>query len=720
MRKWVGRIGFAVLGLVLAVFVGLAVWEPIAAEEGAAPPPATYAADIVRDDFGVPHIYGERDVDVAYGVAWAHSEDDFATLQDVAAMSKGRYGAIAGQDGAVFDYAFHLLDAKGTVDRHYDSLAPDIRAILEAYATGLNDYAEQYPNEIKLGDLFPVNGRDIAAGFALRQPFFFGLAGKLGRLVEGEEYLPDPGRAIETSGAPSPLPAPGSDEERNMGSNAFAIAPEKSGGETILVSNSHQPWRGGVAWYELVVESGEGWHFAGATFPGSPYPFLGHNENLGWTNTVNQPDMYDIYELVVREGNGGLEYELDGQWRPLGVKEATLPVKVGPVVLPIQRTVYRSVHGPVVKNADGYFAIRYGGMDSLNQLDAYYRLNKAQDFAEWKGILSTLAIPSTNFIYADREGNIAYYYNAAIPKRQAGPDWRGVLPGNDSALITEGYYDFAELPQYENPGSGWLYNANNNPFSAAGTTDNLAGGDFPAAMGIETKSTNRARRAAKLMEAANRIDRAKLERIKYDVAWEREGYVATALDAIAALDFDEKRYAEAQAILATWDFTSDSVGRADALALLILRQYMGKDYNGEPYPDPREELTKAADFLIEHYGRLDPPMGDVLRLRQGDVDLPLDGGSDTLRASTLWNVEDDGRLSVKHGDSFLMFVTWDGDEPVVSESIQPFGAATTRPDDPNYANQAPLFVRHELKPVYFWRTDVVAHAVRRKTVTHSR
>lgn len=720
MKKWLGRVGFTLFGLVLAVFVGLAVWEPIAAEEGTAPPPATYTAEIVRDEFGVPHIYGARDVDVAYGVAWAHSEDDFATLQDVAAMSKGRYGAIAGQDGATFDYAFHLLDAKGTVDRHYDSLAPDIQAILEAYATGLNDYAEQNPGEIKLGELFPVNGRDIAAGFALRQPFFFGLAGKLGRLVEGEEYLPDPGRPID----PSPLPAPGSDEERNMGSNAFAIAPEKSGGETILVSNSHQPWRGGVAWYELVVESGEGWHFAGATFPGSPYPFLGHNENLGWTNTVNQPDMYDIYELVVREGENGPEYELDGAWRELGTKDVTLPVKVGPVVLPIRRTVYRSIHGPVIKNDDGYFAIRYGGMDSIDQLDAYYRLNKAQDFAEWKGILARLDIPSTNFIYADREGNIAYYYNAAIPKRQVGPDWRGVLPGNDSALITDGYYDFAELPQYENPGAGWLYNANNNPFDAAGPADNLSPEDFSAEMGIETKSTNRARRAAKLMEAANRIDRANLERIKYDTAWEREGYVATALDGIAALDFEEDRYREAQAILAEWDFTSDSVGRADALALLILRQYMGKDYNGEPYPDPRGELVKAADFLVEHYGRLDPPMSEVLRLRQGPgeyaVDLPLDGGSDTLRASTLWNVEDDGRLSVKHGDSFLMFVTWDEGEPVQSESIQPFGAATTRPGDPNFSNQAPLFVRKELKPVYFWRSDVMEHAVRRKTVTHSR
>ncbi|MXP10201.1 acylase [Pseudoblastomonas halimionae] len=724
MKKWLARIGFTVLGLVLVVFVGLAVWEPLLAEEGTAPPPETYTAEIVRDEFGVPHIYGKRDVDVAYGIAQAHSEDDFSTLQDVAAMTRGRYAAIAGQDGATFDFAFHALDVEGTVERHYDELAPDVRAILDAYATGLNDYAADHPGEVKLDNLFPVDGRDIAAGFALRQPFFFGLAGKLGALVEGKDYLPDPGRPID----PSPLPVPGSEEERNMGSNAFAIAPEKSGGETLLVSNSHQPWRGGVAWYELVVESGEGWHFAGATFPGSPYPFLGHNENLGWTNTVNQPDMYDVYELTVSKevvGNDHkLVYELDGEWRELESKDVTLPVRVGPIVLPIQRTVYRSVHGPVIKNDKGYFAIRYGGIDSISQLDAYYRLNKAKTLAEWKGILSKLQIPSTNFIYADDQGNIAYYYNAAIPDRQVGPDWRGILPGNDSALIWTDYVGFEELPQYENPSSGWLFNANNNPFSAAGSADDLKAEDFPAELGIETKSTNRARRAARLMSEANLIDRANLERIKYDTGWEREGYVAAALDGIAALDLQEGRYRDAQALLADWDLNSDGVGRADALALLIMRQYMGKDYNLEPLPDPREELVKAADFLVENYGRIDPPMSEVLRLRQGPgpyaVDLPLDGGSDTLRASTLWDVDDDGRLSVKHGDSFVMFTVWKGDEPVMSESIQPFGAATTRPDDPNFTSQAPLFVRHELKPVFFWRPDVMENAVGRKTVTSKR
>ena len=158
MRTWVIRFGAGLLLLAIAAVVGLMVWEPLLARPGKAPPPRAYRAEIVRDEWGVPHIYGKTDADVAYGVAQAHAEDDFRTLQDVVAMTRGRYGAIAGEDGAQFDYVLALLDARGTVNRQYATLAPRTRALLEAYATGLNDYAAAHPGEVELGSLFPVNG----------------------------------------------------------------------------------------------------------------------------------------------------------------------------------------------------------------------------------------------------------------------------------------------------------------------------------------------------------------------------------------------------------------------------------------------------------------------------------------------------------------------------------------------------------------------------------
>ncbi|MCX9147771.1 acylase [Erythrobacter sp. WG] len=735
--NWLKYGAVALVGVLVLAVAALATWEPFLARSAARAPGGTYSAEIVRDEWGVPHIYGKTDADVAYGVAIAHAEDDFFTLQDVVAMARGRYGAIAGEDGAKIDFAYHLLDARGTAEREYPKLPADTRALFEAYAAGLNQYAKDHPAEVKLANLFPVNGTDVAAGFALRQPFFFGLDSVIGPLVSGEplrrEHGPDipgfprpplPGADPVAAAAPRQarmLVLPTGEDAEHLGSNAFAVAPQKGGGTTTLVSNSHQPYRGGVAWYELVVESGEGWHFAGANFPGSPYPFLGHNEHLGWTNTVNTPDMIDVYKLELDDT--GTRYRLDGKWRPLESRTVTLPVKLGPLVLPIRREVLRSVHGPVIKNKDGAFAIRYGGIGALQQLDAYYRLNKAKTYAEWQGQLSRLAIPSTNFIYADKKGTIAFVYNAAIPDRPQNvqANWRGVLPGNRSDLIWQGHVAFVALPQIVNPASGWLYNSNNTPFTAAGEGSDLNPARFAPAMGIELKQTNRSRRAYALLSQAGVLDRAALTRIKYDTGYAREGYVARLFDALDRMPAGGP-LGTARDLLRSWDFDADGKGAADSIALLMIRDFMAADYNNKPFPDVAEKLQAASDHLMTHFGRLDPPMGDLLRLRQGKIDLPMDGGSDTLRAATTWDVDPDGRLNLKHGDSFIMWIEWAPGARVVSRSVQPYGAATTRPRNPHYTDQMKLFVEHGLKPVHFWRDDLLAQAssTRRTTVTNAR
>ncbi|WP_133364789.1 acylase [Qipengyuania sediminis] len=734
------RTAVGLLVVLALAFVALATWEPFAARRSFPPPARAYTAEIVRDEFGVPHIYGRTDADVAYGVAQAHAADDFTTLQDVIAMSKGRYGAIRGAEGAQVDYMYHLLGARATAERRYPLISADTRALFEAYAAGLNDFAAKHPGEVKLARLFPVNGLDVAAGFALRQPFFFGLADVIGPLVEGKPLRPEAGPPIPGSAPAAPAPAATVEPARRIaaamplpwgetgsmsGSNAFVVAPKASGGPSVLVSNSHQPWKGGVAWYELVVESGEGWHFAGANFPGSPYPFLGHNRHLGWTNTVNRPDMIDVYKLVLDES--GTKYRIGGTWVPLEQRTVTLPVRIGPVVLPVRRTVWRSAHGPVIKNEQGAFAVRYGGIDRLDQLDAYYRLNKAKSFAEWEAQIARMAIPSTNFLYADETGTIAYVYNAAIPQRTPGPNWRGVLPGDDPALIWTGPVPYAALPKYVNPPSGWLFNANNTPFSAAGRGSDLASTVVPPEMGVELGMTNRARRSWRLLSEATRgggkLDRATLEAIKFDTGYDAAGHVAEMLRAVRAVDpRGDKRLAEARALVLGWDRYADNIGRGDALALMLNREYMSSSYQGKPWPDAEKELTKAKDHLLRHFGRLDPPMSELLRLRRGpgpnSVDLPLDGGSDTLRASTLWDVAEDGRLIVKHGDSFVMWAEWYPGQRVQSRSIQPFGSATTRPSSPHYTDQSTLFVQHRMKPVRFWRDDVMANARSRKVVRH--
>lgn len=703
-------------GLLIAlVFVAVAglVWEPLSARVVAAPPARAYDGRIVRDDFGVPHLFGPTDPDVVHALAYAHAEDDFGTLQEVMAMTRGRVGAITGQDGAKIDYVGHLFDVRGTVDAQFASVPADVRALLDAYAAGLNRYAARHPGEVKLARLFPVDARDIAAGFVLRSPFFFGIDDTLGALA-GDKPLPpeSAGTMARRTAGVAPSFSPLGNSEGMNGSNAFAIAPKRSAdGRTRLLSNSHQQWNGNVAWYEVALHSGSGWEFAGATFPGGFVPFLGHNRQLGWTNTVNRPDLVDVYKLTLSDD--GKQYRFDGQWRTLESRRVWLRVKLGPFTIPVPRTVHRSVHGPVIVNESGAYAMHFAGMGTMGMLEQYYRITKARDWGEWSGAMAKLQIPGTNFVYADRSGRVALIYNAMFPVRKPGFDYRRLLAGDTSRNLGEGTVPWAAIPKVIDPASGFIQNANNTPFLTAGLGSELSEAAVDPLLGVERDVTNRGRRATALLAADTSISEADLLRIKYDTTYARDGYAGRWLAEIAKLDTrDDAGLAAGQRLLATWDWTLDGRGRADALALLMMRPANRWNYKRLALPDVRAELTTATQHLTKHFGRLDPPLSAVLRIRRGSVDLPMNGGSDVLRAAALWDFDADGRARVRHGDSFIMLVDWDRAGRVTSRSIQPFGAATTRPQSQHFTDQAPLFAAKRLKPVHFERADLLRHAVR--------
>ena len=691
--------------LALIVVVGIAglVWDPLTATTPLPPPAKTYDARIVRDEWGVPHIFGKTDADTAYGLAYAHAEDDFSTLEQVVAMTRGRAGAIMGSDGAKIDYVAHLLGARETAVREYPKMPADVRAMLDAYATGLNLYAARHPGEVRLSRLFPVNGEDIAAGFVLRTPFFFGIDAVLGKLSADQ---PPPQTTVP------PMTPVGRDPSTN-GSNAFAVAPTKmSDGKTWLISNSHQPYEGQVAWYEASVHSGQGLDMAGALFPGMPMIPMGHNRNLGWTNTVNDPDLIDVYKLVL---NGDrTQYRYDGKWLPLERTRVWLPVKLGPFTLPVPKTVYRALQGPVIVNKNGAFAIRYAGIDSAKMVEQYYRIGKAQNWDEWTRAMSLGGIPATNFIYADKTGRIAYIYNALFPPRKPGFDYTGVLPGDTSADMWQGTLGFGRMPKIVSPASGWVVNSNNTPFLAAGPGSELDPKNFSPLLGIETRMTNRIVRALELLSAEKGlITPDRLLQIKFDTAYSRAGFAGRWMAKLMALDLKgEPDLQRAQALLATWDWNSDGNGRADALGEAMMHMANSAAYHGDPLPNAKAKLREVVDKLMKGFGRIDMPLGDLQRLRRGTVDLPANGGTDTLRAATSWDPRPDGRMRVKHGDSFIMLVTWDKAGQVSSQSIQPYGAATNRPDSPHYTDQMAMFEARKFKPVHFDRGDIIAHAKR--------
>jgi acyl-homoserine-lactone acylase len=686
MPRWLKGLLY-VFALLAVVFVGLASWDNLTARGSVAEPALRRDVRIVRDRWGVPHIFGRTDADVSYGLAIAHAEDDFKNLEEVIAAVRGRGGAITGADGAKVDFAGAVIGANAVAAAHYGDLSPATRRLLAAYAQGLNDYAAKHPGEARLRGLFPVNGQDIVAGFMLRSPFFFGLDRPLAALIANETPPRDAGPPDE------------------RGSNGFAVSGKRSSdGVTRLIVNSHQPWEGGVSWWEVVVHSDEGWDFAGALFPGAPYPLLGHNKTLGWTNTVNRPDLIDTFKLDVNAA--GTEYRLDGKWLPLETARVWLRVKLGPLTLPIPRTVYRSVHGPVIKNDNGWFAIRYAGIGDVRQVEQYYRLNKARDFAEWQQVMAMQAVPGTNFVYADAAGHIGMFYNARFPRRTPGFDWKGVVPGDTAKTLWTGYHPFAEYPQTVDPASGWVGNSNNTPFLSTAPADEQRREDFPAEMGIETYVTNRALRYQTLFAALGDkpISRDDLLRIKFDKGYDKTGWAGDWYREVMALDTSKAPdLAAAQKLIGQWDWTLDCQGPADTLVTTAFAQAARYAYLSKPRPDTAAALREAVDLLTKNYGRLDVPLGDFQRLRRGKVDLPLCGGPETLRA-IIGVTGDDGHRIANNGDGFIMAVEWDKAGAVSSRSIHQFGAATVHPQSPHYADQAPLFATERWKTVPFGAT----------------
>ncbi|WP_310497928.1 penicillin acylase family protein [Sandarakinorhabdus sp.] len=682
MPSWV-KISAASALVLAALFVGLASWDNLTATAPAPDPVRRHDVRIVRDTWGVPHIYGKTDADVGYGIALAHAQDDFRNLEETLAAVRGRAGALLGEEGARIDFAGALLDARAVADRRYTTLSMPTRRLVEAYAQGLNDYAASHPGEVRLRGLFPVTGHDVVAGFAMRSPFFFGLDRPLGALIEGKLPPRDAGPADE------------------RGSNAFAVSARRSDdGTTRLIVNSHQPWEGPVTWWELVVHSDEGWDFAGALFPGAPFPLLGHNRNLGWANTVNRPDLIDTYKLVMDDS--GTKYRFDGKWLPLQSQRIWLRVKVGPLVLPVPRTVYRSAHGPVIVNDQGAFAIRYAGIGDVRQVEQYYRLNKAQDFGQWRAAMAMQAIPGTNFVYADAKGHIGMFYNALFPARATGFDWKGVLPGDTSKTLWTRYLPWGADPMVVDPASGWVANSNNHPFVATAPADNLKRADFAPELGIETFETNRMHRFAALFAGINGpISRDALLRIKFDKGYERTGTAKAWLDKVLAVDTRKTQgMAAAQRLIRAWDWTLDGDGPADSLVVALFGTVGRQSYRGEPLPPAEPKLREVTDLLMNNFGRLDVPLGDFQRLRRGTIDLPVIGGPDALRA-VYGDIAADGRRVGNNGDGFVMLVEWPAVGSVRSETIHQFGAATTRTGSPHYADQSPLFVSQRFKAVDF-------------------
>ena len=691
----------------LALAIGYASLPPsVASQLRSAAYVATaerYDVEILRDDWGVPHIYGTTDADAAFGLAYAHAEDDFATIQQVILATRGTLAAEQGLSAAKTDYLVQWMGVWPAVEQGYAELSATARAVAEAYADGINLYAARHPQQVSRY-LLPVRGEDLVAGFTFKTPMFYGFDKALGELLD-----PDAPHEVAKGGADALSWSP--QEPLPIGSQGVAVAPQRSeDGATRLLINSHQPLTGPVAWYEARVHSEEGWNMAGATFPASPVIIHGHNAHLGWANTVNKPDLTDIYQLTVNPDNPD-QYLLDGQWREFAKRSASIKVKLlGPLHWTFAREILIAEHGPVMQTEQGTYAVRWAGMGEVRTLDFMLALNKATSKAEFEAALQMQAMPSINYVYADREGNVGHYYNAMFPQRIEGWDWQKYLPGDRSELIWQGYRDFAWMPKTLNPESGLVYNANNPPFQATDGDDDAWAEDFPPSMGIENVITNRALQIEELYGAEEKISAAEFERFKYDHRYHPQSYQVRLLrewlQADKPAELRSGDYRKALAALADWDLSADRENSLAALAILTLAPIQASNGQLEDLSKIDTAFKSAVDQLSEFHGDFAVPFSEINRHVRGAQSWPLDGGPDTLRAVYGGPLNGKGRFENRAGDSYIMLVEWDADGSVRSRAIHNFGSATLDSSSPHFADQAPLFVEEQLRDVPFNRQQL--------------
>jgi acyl-homoserine-lactone acylase len=653
--------------------------------------------EIVRDPYGVPHIFAPTDAAVAYGLAWAHAEDDFNTIQLGYLAGNNLLTKHLGNSGLGADFIAQFIGSEALFDSRYESdIHPDYKKIVEGYAAGLNQYALTHPNEVLHSGLFPITPKKMIR-YAQLQLFISS---------KGDQWVQ---RIIKNQ-----LNYDFSMEEIPRGSNTFAFNSNKTtDGNTFLAINTHQPLDGPVSWYEAHLCSEEGTNILGALFAGSPNILIGANENLGWAHTVNQPDKTDVFALEMHPKDK-LKYLVDGEYLNLIPEKANLEVRVLGIKIPVKKTFYQSIYGPTLKSKTGMYAVRTPALFEIRALEQWWRMNKATNFTEFYNALKMKALPGYNIGYADKNDTIFYISNGLIPKRAEGFNWEDVVPGNTRKTLWTSTYDIEELPQVLQPQSGYIYNANHTPFRSSDSLDNPLEASFSKDMGFETYDNNRSTRLKQLIEQYDKVSYADFKNIKYDrqyptpyaFNWMNIDY----LDRLEATAYPELTELITQ--LQQWDRKADaeSVG-AGIFAVFYnqLRPYY------QALPEPKifspstilKALTNTKAYLINHFNSTEIKLGDYQKLVRGSKETPIFGLPDVITAMAARPYKD-GKVKVVSGESYIELVRFTSSGPEI-ESVISYGSSD-REESPHYADQMELYSQFKTKKMTLDKEKIYANA----------
>jgi len=657
---------------------------------------------IARDAWGVPHIFGQTDAEVAYGLAWANAEDAFETMQELLIISKQMMGRKDGKDGAPFDYFVHSIGVDRTYKENIGKISEDYLRYADGYCQGINAYAEAHPEDVALKKAFPLTVEDIIKTYLVGFSALSGSVGKVENILKGK-YDED-------------------EKSKPAGSNAYAFAPEKTAnGNTFLCINPHFKIQGGFSFYEAHLHSEEGLNITGALFQGGTCIFLGNNKHLGWGKTYNHVDQVDVFELEMHPKKK-LYYKFDDEYLKLEKRPVWLKVRLGKfLTLPVRKMTYWSKYGPTYKSpAKKFYSVRCPAFFNLKAGEQYYRMNKATNFKEFKKALSMNAIPMFNIVYGDKDGNIYYVCNSILPKRNKDYDFSTTIVGNSSETLWQDYYKQDELPHTFNPDCGYVFNTNNTPRHASCSFNEECKFEVYRYSDMRSGENNRSTRFMEMMDEEKKYNWEEFKAIKFDTKMSKDWIFWKDMQGL--YEIDPKSYPpleESIKLIQSWNGDASRENDTASIFFLALQHiFLTKDYSDEVFtigiPDTISEslyieaIEKATKILMQDHGTLKVPLGEIIFHERNGKLHPASGFPDAL-APVYTKPNEEGKQVAVYADTYIHFVEFDKDGAKQIETLLPF--ENTRTCE-NYKDELKMFNQRKLKPMSLNKSKILQEAVK--------
>jgi acyl-homoserine-lactone acylase len=695
---------------------------------------AAQRVTILRDKWGIPHVYGKTDADAVFGLMYAQAEDDFHRVELNYINAMGRLAEVQGEAELYRDLRMKLFINPDELKRQYAASPAWLKKLMVSFADGLNYYLATHP------DVKPALITHFEPWMALS--FSEGSIGGDIETVDIKQL-----EELYAKGASLPLMPPvlmssgdGVDPDKEPGgSNGFAIAPSLTkSGRALLLINPH------TSFYfrpEVQVHSEEGLNAYGAVTWGQFFVYQGFNDRLGWMHTSGGGDVIDEYLETISEKDGQFFYKYGDELRALKAVDIELPYKTAGGMDSKTVKVYYSHHGPIVRAKDGKWIAVCLMNEPLRALTQSYIRTKARSYKAFYKAMQLRANSSNNTVYADADGNIAYFHGNFIPKRDPKFDWKHPVDGSDPATEWQGLHEVKDTITLFNPKNGWIQNTNNWPYTAAGPYSPKAK-DYPAYMSMNPENP-RGIHAVRVLENKTGFTIDSMIAAAYDTqlpAFEPLlPQLFAAWDELPAGDDLKARLAQQIAALRGWDMRYSLASTPTSLAIFWaqdlsttytpaakVREVPVLDYiQAAITPQQRlEALDRASAKLVADFGSWQTPWGEINRFQRltGDVVQPFDDSKPSLPvafASANWgslaaygmtSKTKTKRIYGERGNSFVAAVEFG---PRIKARSILAGGQSGDPASPHFYDQAEMYARGEFKDVLFYKADVEKNLERR-------